>query len=88
MLKLIILFAIILSVSAKDSTLGDLIKVATKHGKLEHILKAANDLGLADKFKTNEAITIFAPSDEVFDKLPKGTIEDLTKKEKSAIVSR
>ena len=55
---------------------------------MESILKAVTDLGLADKFKALEAVTIFAPSDEVFAKLPEGTIEGLTKEQKSAIISR
>ena len=92
--KLIILVSFFLAATAAPAEevavaeSGDLIKIATEHGKLERILKAVVDLGLGDKFKSLEAVTIFAPSDEVFAKLPKGTMEALTKEQKSAIVSR
>ena len=35
-----------------------------------------------------EAVTIFAPSDEAFAKLPEGTLESLTPEQAKAIVSR
>ena len=67
---------------------GDLVQVATESGKLTRLLKDITDLELVEKFKSIEAATIFAPSDEVFDKLPEGTIENLTKEQKLAITSR
>ena len=38
--------------------------------------------------KRVEAVTIFAPSDEAFAKLPEGTLESLTPEQAKAIVSR
>ena len=67
---------------------GDLVQVATESGKLTRLLKDITDLELVEKFKSIEAATIFAPSDEVFDKLPEGTIENLPKEQRLAITSR
>ena len=67
---------------------GDLVQVATESGKLTRLLKDITDLELVEKFKSIEAATIFAPSDDVFEKLPEGTIENLTKEQKLAITSR
>ena len=52
------------------------------------LLKIVTDLGLVDTLKEAEAVTIFAPPDEAFDKLPDGTIESLTPEETREIVLR
>ena len=80
-------------VSAKPpiETTGDLIEVATKEGKFTRILQAIADLNLTETFKTIEAATVFAPSDDVFAKLEKENpkiIENLTPEQKLALVSR
>ena len=41
-----------------------------------------------DLLKMQRQVTVFAPSDEAFAKLPEGTLANLTTKEKVAIVSR
>ena len=82
---------ILLSAKPPTETPGDLIEVATKSGKFTRILKAIADLGLTEKFKTIEAATIFAPTDDLFEKLEKekpGFIENLTNETKLEIVSR
>ena len=40
--------------------------------------KIVTDLGLVDTLKNAEALTIFAPNDKAFAKLPAGTLESLT----------
>ena len=82
---------ILLSAKPPIETPGDLIEVATKSGNFKRILKAIDDLELTEKFKTIEAATIFAPTDDLFEKLEKekpGFIANLTKEQKLAIVSR
>ena len=72
-------------------TTGDLIEVATKLGNFKRILKAIDDVGLTEQFKTIEAATVFAPSDKVFDELEvasPGLIGKLTKEQKIALISR
>ena len=82
---------ILLSAKPPIETPGDLIEVATKLGNFTRILKAIADLGLTETFKTIEAATVFAPSDDVFAELEKKNpkiIEDLTSKQKLALISR
>ena len=82
---------ILLSPETPIETTGDLIEVATKLGNFKKILQAIDDVGLTEKFKTIEAATIFAPTDDLFEKLEKekpGFIGNLTKETKLAIVSR
>ena len=52
------------------------------------LLKIVTDLELVDTLKEAEAVTIFAPPDEAFDKLPDGTIDSLTSEEAREIVLR
>ena len=52
------------------------------------LLKIVTDLGLVDTLKEAEAVTIFAPPDEAFEKLPDGTIDSLTTEEAREIVLR
>ena len=50
--------------------------------------KLLTDLKLVGKLRGLTAQTIFAPSDEAFAKLPEGTLETLTTKQKKTIVFR
>ena len=52
------------------------------------LLKIVTNLGLVDTLKEAEAVTIFAPPDEAFEKLPDGTIDSLTLEEAREIVLR
>lgn len=55
--------------------------VATKAGKFSTLLAAAKAAGLVDALSGEKALTVFAPTDEAFGKLPKGTVESLLKPE-------
>jgi uncharacterized surface protein with fasciclin (FAS1) repeats len=55
--------------------------VATKAGKFSTLLAAAKAAGLVDALSGDKALTVFAPTDEAFGKLPKGTVESLLKPE-------
>ena len=82
---------ILLSPEPTIETPGDLIEVATKLGNFTRILKAIADLGLTEKFKAIEEATIFAPTDDLFEKLEKekpGFFENLTNETKLALISR
>ena len=48
--------------------------------------KLVKDLGLVDPLKKAEPLTVFAPTDEAFDKLPKGTLDKLTKVQAKKII--
>merc|ERR1712050_631585 len=66
----------------------DVVDVAVGAGAFTTLVKIVSDLGLVPTLKGVDAVTIFAPSDEAFAKLPKGTLESLTTEQAKAIVSR
>merc|ERR1712086_782142 len=67
---------------------GDVVDVAVGAGAFTTLVKIVSDLGLVETLKGVDAVTIFAPSDEAFAKLPAGTLESLTTEQAKAIVSR
>lgn len=54
---------------------------AEKAGSFKTLLAAAKAAGLVDVLSGNQALTVFAPTDEAFAKLPAGTVESLLKPE-------
>ena len=70
------------------SDLGDVVEVAKEAGIFNTLLKIVTELGLVDTLKEAEAVTVFAPPDEAFAKLPNGTIESLTQDQAKEIVLR
>merc|ERR1711974_268172 len=73
---------------AKAAPLGDVVDVAVGAGAFTTLVKIVSDLGLVDTLKGAEALTVFAPSDEAFAKLPAGTLESLTPDQAKAIILR
>merc|ERR1712193_131694 len=71
---------------AKAAPVGHLVAVAA--GSFKTLVKLVGDLGLVETLKGVEAATVFAPSDDAFAKLPKGTLEGLTPEQAKAIVAR
>ena len=59
----------------------DLVAVAKRSGKLSTLLAAVEAAGLSDTLSSASEVTILAPTDEAFSKLPKGTLESLLKPE-------
>ncbi len=55
--------------------------VATNAGTFNTLLTAATEAGLAETLGSVGPFTVFAPSDDAFNKLPAGTVEDLLKPE-------
>merc|ERR1711997_135878 len=76
------------AVDTRTPQVGDVVDVAVGAGAFTTLVKIVSDLGLVDTLKGVEAVTIFAPSDEAFAKLPAGTLESLTTEQAKAIVSR
>ena len=58
--------------------------VATKAGKFSTLLAAAKAAGLVGALSGEDALTVFAPTDEAFAKLPAGTVAALLKPENKA----
>merc|ERR1711997_744813 len=73
---------------APRADLGDVVDVAVGAGSFTTLVKIVSDLGLVDTLKGSEALTIFAPSDDAFAKLPPGTLESLTPDQAKAIILR
>merc|ERR1712161_48764 len=73
---------------APKMALGDVVDVAVGAGSFTTLVKIVSDLGLVETLKGIDAVTIFAPSDDAFAKLPAGTLESLTPDQAKAIVAR
>jgi uncharacterized surface protein with fasciclin (FAS1) repeats len=55
----------------------DIVEVAAEAGTFQTLLAAARVAGLVDVLKGAGPLTVFAPTDEAFAKLPAGTVEGL-----------
>lgn len=61
---------------------GDnLVETAVKAGSFETLVAAAKAAGLAEALTGEGPLTVFAPTDEAFAKLPEGTVANLLKPE-------
>ena len=76
------------AVATKAAAPGDVVDVAVGAGSFTTLVKIVSDLGLVDTLKGAEALTVFAPSDEAFAKLPAGTLESLSPEDAKAIILR
>lgn len=57
----------------------DVVDVARKAGSFKTLLTAVEAAGLTDTLRGEGPYTVFAPTDDAFAKLPKGTVEGLLK---------
>ena len=65
----------------------DIVDTAVAAGSFKTLVAAVKAAGLVDTLKGKGPFTVFAPTDEAFAKLPKGTVESLLKPEnKSKLV--
>jgi uncharacterized surface protein with fasciclin (FAS1) repeats len=65
----------------------DIVDTAVEAGSFKTLVAAVQAAGLVDALKGEGPFTVFAPSDEAFAKLPKGTVEALLQdKEKLASI--
>lgn len=66
----------------------DLVETAVEAGQFTILAKALTAAGLVESLQGEGPFTVFAPTDEAFKKLPKGTLETLLKPEyKDQLVS-
>jgi uncharacterized surface protein with fasciclin (FAS1) repeats len=70
--------------SAAHAGTKDIVDTAAGAGKFQTLITAAKAAGLVETLKGDGPYTVFAPTDEAFAKLPKGTVEDLLKPENKA----
>ncbi len=69
------------SVPATPEAKKDIVDTAVSAGSFKTLAAALRAAGLVDTLKGKGPFTVFAPTDEAFAKLPKGTLEDLLKPE-------
>jgi uncharacterized surface protein with fasciclin (FAS1) repeats len=79
-------FALILGVlaSALPASAGsakDIVDTAVAAGSFKTLVAAIQAAGLAETLKGKGPFTVFAPSDDAFNKLPAGSVETLLKPE-------
>jgi uncharacterized surface protein with fasciclin (FAS1) repeats len=65
----------------KSPAPGDIVAVASGAGSFNTLVAAVKAAGLVETLQGTGPFTVFAPTDEAFAKLPKGTVEDLLKPE-------
>jgi uncharacterized surface protein with fasciclin (FAS1) repeats len=64
-----------------DESAKDVVKVAVGSKDHSTLVAAVKQAELVDALSNAGPFTVFAPTNEAFDKLPKGTVEDLMKPE-------
>ncbi|HSK31198.1 MAG TPA: fasciclin domain-containing protein [Candidatus Limnocylindria bacterium] len=65
------------SVKAEEIPDKDIVEVAVSAGSFKTLVAAVQAAGLVDALKGEGPLTVFAPTDEAFAKLPAGTVESL-----------
>ncbi len=73
--------ALALGLSAGTALAANIVETAQGAGKFGTLIAAAQAAGLADALANGKNLTVFAPTDEAFAKLPAGTVENLLKPE-------
>jgi uncharacterized surface protein with fasciclin (FAS1) repeats len=59
--------------------MADIVDTAVAAGSFKTLVTAVKAAGLVDTLKGKGPFTVFAPTDDAFAKLPKGTVEGLLK---------
>jgi uncharacterized surface protein with fasciclin (FAS1) repeats len=67
-----------------QAQMKDIVDTAVGAGKFTTLVAAVKAAGLVETLKGTGPFTVFAPTDEAFAKLPKGTVDDLLKPENKA----
>lgn len=79
--------AVLLGATGAQAQVKDIVDTAIGAGKFTTLVAAVKAAGLVETLKGSGPFTVFAPTDDAFAKLPKGTVEDLLKPEnKSKLV--
>ena len=67
--------------ASQEKMTGTIVETAQAAGQFETLLAAAGAAGLADALSGPGPLTVFAPTDEAFAKLPEGTVASLLEPE-------
>lgn len=63
--------------ASKEKKSGDIVSVAAGAGQFKTLIAAVKAAGLVETLQGEGPFTVFAPTDEAFAKLPKGTLDAL-----------
>jgi uncharacterized surface protein with fasciclin (FAS1) repeats len=77
----------IFSMSAFAQTGSDIVDIAAGSPAHTTLVAAVKAAGLVETLKSAGPFTVFAPTNESFDKLPKGTVETLLKPENKPMLA-
>lgn len=69
------------AIPASAATSKDIVDTAIAAGNFKTLAAALQAAGLAETLKGKGPFTVFAPTDEAFNKLPAGTVDSLLKPE-------
>ena len=75
---------LLLSASVHGMPKRDIVETAVRAGDFKTLVAAVKAAGLVETLKGKGPFTVFAPTDQAFDKLPAGTVKNLLKKENKA----
>lgn len=80
---LLVLSASSLVVVAQEAKTADktIVEIAAGNKDFSTLVAAVKAAGLVETLSGKDNLTVFAPTNAAFDKLPKGTVEDLLKPE-------
>lgn len=81
MRKIILGATMALGLTTGNAFSANIVETANGAGTFKTLIAAATAAGLGDALATGKDLTVFAPTDEAFAKLPAGTVEDLLKPE-------
>ncbi len=81
MKKLTLLCTALLALTLNAHAAKDIVETAESTGTFKTLVAALNAAGKTTMLKEKGPYTVFAPTDEAFNKLPKGTVETLLKPE-------
>jgi len=62
----------------------NIVETAAQNGSFTTLLAAVEAAGMVDALKSDGPLTVFAPTDEAFSKLPDGTVAELLKPENAS----
>jgi uncharacterized surface protein with fasciclin (FAS1) repeats len=79
--KLVLAASAAFCLSFTAASAANIVETAQGAGTFKTLIAAAQAAGLADALATGKNLTVFAPTDEAFAKLPAGTVENLLKPE-------
>lgn len=82
--KTLIGAALAIGLSAGSASAANIVETAQGAGTFKTLLAAAKAAGLAGALANGDNLTVFAPTDRAFAKLPKGTVASLLKPENKA----